>query len=280
MFEALERLGLPYTVVRVFPYVDKIVKLEDCPPLGVPFTVDELPEYDSAPTNSFVFGSLKLARIGRDRGWNPGSLMNPNHDFDVYKDHYRENLLNYDSKIQTLGDKIEWLPGEIKFIRPTEDTKSFTGQLFNEYEWKDTLENYLHNYRSAHFNESTKIQVSTPKTIFKEIRFWVVDGKIITGSQYRLGRSVIYDDRFEPEAQDFAQSMVDKFPLAEAFVIDVCLTPDGWRIVEAGCINCAGFYKSDLQKTIMAIEDMFGWPKRTSRKEYYPPIPPPPLTQA
>lgn len=255
LFDTLNRLELSHTTVRVFPFVDKIVNLEDIK--SESFNVDDLPEFVPPTKNVFVFGSLKLARIGKDKDWQPGSLMNDNHDFKVYSKYYGENLLNFDSEIVTLTSNFRWAPNEVKFIRPTKDTKSFTGQLFSEHEWKETLENYLHNYRSAHFNESTEIQISTPKTIFKEIRFWVVDGKIITGSQYRQGKTVIYDDHYEPEATVYAQSMVDKFQLADAFVIDVCLTEDGWKIVECGCINCAGFYKSDLQKIIFAVEEKF-----------------------
>jgi len=255
MFEVLNRLGLPYTVVRVFPFISKVVKLSDIP--EGPFNVDDVPEFEPNMPNIFIFGSLTLAKVGRDKGWKPGSLMNANHDFAVYSKHYGDNLLNFDSKVQLLGDIITWEPDEIKFIRPTEDTKTFTGQLFNRQEWEDTKENYLHNYRSTNFNETTPIQVAKPKNIYKEIRFWVVDGKIITGSQYRLGRNVVYNNIYEQEAVDFAQKMVDIFQLAEAFVIDVCLTDNGWKIVECGCINCAGFYKSDLQKIIMAVEDKF-----------------------
>lgn len=253
--KAIHRLGLSHSVVRVFPFVDKIVDLKDIK--GESYNVDDLPECVPPTKNVFVFGAIKLARIAADRGWSPGSMMNENHDFQVYSKHYKDNLLNYDSEILTLGTTFDWKPNEVKFIRPTKDTKSFTGQLFTEHEWKDTVENYLHNYRSERFNESTEIQVSTPKNIHKEIRCWVVDGKVITASQYRLGNTVLYDDFVEQEAVEYAQSMVDIFQLAEAFVIDVCMTDNGWKIVECGCINCAGFYKSDIQKMIMAVDDKF-----------------------
>lgn len=85
----------------------------------------------------------------------------------------------------------------------------------------------------------------------------MVGGKIITGSQYRIGSQTLYDEYYEDEAREFAQSMVDRFQLAKAFVIDVCLTEEGWKIVECGCINCAGFYKADLQRVIAAIEKEF-----------------------
>jgi hypothetical protein len=255
LFAAMDRLDLPYTIVRIFPFVDKVVDLKDIPDHA--FNVDDIPEFVPPTKNVFVFGAIKLAEICAKKGWNPGSLMNTNHDFEVYSKHYKENLLNYDSIIVKLGDELIWNKGEVKFIRPTQDTKSFTGKVFNIYEWLEMVEHNLNNFRSARFNENTPIQVSTPKHIHKEIRFWVVDGKVITGSQYQLNGQFTLDDLIEPDAIEFAQRMVDIFQLAEAFVIDVCLTDNGWKIVECGCINCAGFYKSDLQKMIMAVEDKF-----------------------
>lgn len=116
------------------------------------------------------------------------------------------------------------------------------------------VEHNLHNSKSEQFNENTEIQVGTPKEIYKEIRFWVVGGKVITGSTYKIGTEVIYTDVFEDEAKEFAQQMVDIYQLADAFVIDVCLTDKGWKIVECNCINCAGFYKANMQKVIMELE--------------------------
>ena len=254
--KAIQKLGLTYTTVRVFPFVDKITNLGDIP--DGPYNVDDLPDFNPDTDNVFCFGAIKLARVAALRGWKPGSMMNQNHDFEVYKPHYGDNLLNYDSKIQRFADPVDWTYGEKKFFRPTQDTKTFTGKVFSQVEWEDFVYYHLNNGHLTTLNENTQIQVSTVKKIYKEIRFWVVGGKIITGSQYRLGNQTIYDDVFEPEAQEFAQSMVDKFQLAEAFVIDVCLTENGWKVVECGCINCAGFYKSDLHKMIMSVEDYFG----------------------
>lgn len=256
LFKAMDRLSLSYTVVRMFPFVDKIVDLKHITDDGA-YNVDELPEYEPPHKNVFVFGALKLARVAAERKWHPGSLMNGNHDFEVYSRHYRRNLLNYDSHIAKLSDQINWGDEGLRFIRPTQDTKSFTGKVFNQVEWEEMVEHNLHNHRSAQFNENTAIQISTPKKIFKEIRFWVIDGKVITGSQYQLNGKLILDDEIEEDAIEFAQKMVDIYKLADAFVIDVCLTNNGWKIVECGCINCAGFYKSDLQKVIMALENKF-----------------------
>ena len=259
--KSLDRMELSYDIVRIFPFVNKIVNIKDIPEGedGYNYIVDELPEYDPGRKDVFVFGAIKLARISKEKDWIPGSMMNENHDYLVYEKFYGDNLLNHDSVITTVASSsdLKWHVGEQKFIRPTKDTKSFTGALYFEEEWHDFVEHYLHNFKSEIFNADTKIQVSTPKDIQKEIRFWVVGGKVITGSQYRLGNQVLYDEYYEEEAKQFAQQMVDKFQLAEAFVIDVCLTSDKWKIVECGCINAAGFYKADLQKVLNAVEEHF-----------------------
>jgi hypothetical protein len=255
LIDTVRRYGLSYDIVRIFPFVDKIVRVSDIP--DGPFDVDDLPEYTTDRKDVFVFGAIKLARIARRFGWVPGSQMNENHDYTVYSKHYGVNLLNHDCVVHRLSDDFGWNQDEVKFIRPTQDTKSFSGNVFTEVEWKDSVTHNLHNYRSDIFNEDTLIQVSPPKNIQKEVRFWVVGGKVVTGSQYRLGKEVIYDPFYEDEARDFAQRMVDTFQLAEAFVIDVCLHDDAWKIVECGCINCAGFYRSDIGKMIMSLENHF-----------------------
>jgi hypothetical protein len=51
--------------------------------------------------------------------------------------------------------------------------------------------------------------------------------------------------------------MVDIFQICDAFVIDVCLTKNGWKIVECGSVSCAGFYDADMQKIIFALEDLY-----------------------
>lgn len=253
--KAIQKLGLTYTTVRVFPFVDKITNIKDIPDGS--YNVDDLPDFNPDTDNVFCFGAIKLARVAALRGWKPGSMMNKNHDFEIYKEHYVENLLNYDSKIQRFVDKVDWFYNERKFFRPTQDTKTFTGKVFSQVEWEDFVYYHLNNGHLTTLNENTPIQISSVKNIYKEIRFWVVDGKVITGSQYRLGNQTIYDDVFEPEAEVFAQSMVDRFQLADAFVIDVCLTDNGWKVVECGCINASGFYKANLQNLIVSLEDQY-----------------------
>ena len=248
VMQALDRLKLPYSIVRIFPFVDKITLLQDIPD---DFNVDGLPDYNPPSTNVFVFGAVKLARIAQKKQWHPGSMLNDNHDFNVYKQYYKENLLNYDSIIGTVSHalSIHW-HGNL-FIRPTRDSKAFTGKLFTATEWRELC---ILNEPTEIFNESTPIQIASPKIIQKEIRLWIVDGKIVTGSQYKLGSLLLADGNYDPEAEVFAQKMIDLFQPAKAFVMDVCLHENSWKIVEINCINASGFYMADMQKLLISLE--------------------------
>lgn len=240
LINCLTRFGIKHELVKVIPFVEDI-------------------KFKTKRKDVFCFGSLKMARISTKYNWNPGALITENHDYNVYSKHYKENLLNYDSRIVKFGDDFEWQYDQL-FIRPCADSKVFTGKVFNENEWPDFQNRMLTNGYEHSLTEDTLIQVAVPKKITQEIRCWVVDGKIVTQSTYRRGSFLYYDNIVDADAIEFAQKMVDIFQLAKAFTIDVCLTDNGWKIVECGSISCAGFYDADMQKLINALEN--AWDKK------------------
>lgn len=236
IFNALERLGLEFEVVEI---------------------INGQFEFKTDRKDVFAFGSVKLAALSTENKWLPGSFYGGNHDFSIYSEHYKDNLLNYDCHIQELNEEIIWNYGELKFIRPCKDSKLITGMVFTKTKWDDNLQRLKENPFFTEDRLSDLIQIGPVKTIYKEARVWVVDGKVITSSYYRYGQNVEYTENVEPEGLAFAQEMVDLYQVADAFVIDICLTPDGWKIVEINCINCAGFYKGDMQKVLIALENKF-----------------------
>lgn len=237
LIKALKRLSLPFEIVDVLPY------LEDF-------------EFKYKGTDVFPFGSLKMARLSKLYNWKIGSQMNENHDYQVYKNYYKENLLNYDSKIYKFGD--DFFSKELFFARPTKDTKVFTGRVFDMEEWWTLKKDLLNkDDESSPLDADTEIQVSTVKRIQKEIRFWIVKGEIATASQYKLGSRMVMSDVVDEAAYDYCNEMIKLFQLNDAFVMDLCLVNDEYKIVECGCINCAGFYMADLQKLIIKLEDSF-----------------------
>lgn len=203
----------------------------------------------------FVFGSLKMARISKKYGWYPGTLITENHNYEVYSKYYKDNLLNYDSKVVRIGDNFDWISRKY-FIRPVLDSKIFTGRVFEKQAWTYLKERLLlDRYSSA--TEDTLIQIATPKNITQEVRCWIVGGKVITQSTYRRGTFLFYNDNVDPDAIEYAQSMVDIFQLSDAFTIDIGLTDNGWKIIECGSVACAGFYDCDVQKLVIALDEKF-----------------------
>lgn len=236
IFDVMKRLKLPYEILR-------FDKNGDFNPLM------------NRRKDVFVFGSVRAARLACDKEWTPGSFYGKNHDFQIYKDYYKKNLLNYDSLLKDIADPIVWEPNEVKFIRPTKDSKVFNGKLYSKVKWEDTVQMVKEKYLGV--MPPVTIQVSSPKKIYKEARVWIVDGRVVTSSYYKFGDNVAWTEDVEPEGLEFAQRMADLYKVAKAFVMDICLTPDGWKIVEINCINCSGFYRGDLQKLVMALEDLY-----------------------
>ncbi|AWH87015.1 DUF4343 domain-containing protein [Flavobacterium album] len=238
IFEELERRNIPYEIVKIMPFAEAF-------------------EFGTFHTNVFVYGSVKLAKMAQKYDWYPGSFYGGNHSFEIYSKYYGEHLLNHDSIIYKLSDTLEWKVGEQKFIRPAKDAKVFTGKKFTETKWKDFVEQALTSMPQTLLNNNTLIQVSYPKTIIKEARIWIVEGKVITSSYYLFHGDLPFEEKVSEDALAFAQKMAEIYEVADAFVMDVCLTSEGWKIVEVNCVNSAGFYKADVGLLIDALERKF-----------------------
>jgi len=249
----LKKYEIPHIIVRIYPFVDWVVDMKNVPEEFV--NVEDLPQIEPKG-EVWCWGSLTMTRICKERGWNPGTMINENHNYEVYSKWWGNLLLNYDSEIMTIGSELLWERGEL-FLRPVEDNKAFTGSIFDKEKWDNTLKAYLKEEGYKDFHKDTRIQVSTPKKIYSEIRLWIVGGKVITGSYYQLGGKVYLNKDISPEALGFANSVISKGELAEAWVLDICQSDSGWKVVEAGCINHAGFYASELDKTVEAVENHF-----------------------
>jgi hypothetical protein len=234
---ALDRLQLPYEVVSIYSGREDII-------------------FETDRKDVFVFGGLKMARIAKQYEWKPGSMMNSNHDFEVYKEYYKDGLLNFDSNIIKFGDVYFELPEKF-FARPTKDTKSFTGKIYTKEEWLYFRDDALKYKRHSLLYSETMVQISSVKDIQQEIRVWIVKGEVITQSQYKLGNQVLYDEMVDVSVIDYCKEMIKIYQPADAFVMDICLVDNTYKIIEINCINCSGFYKADLQKLIMSLEYNF-----------------------
>ena len=256
----LDNSGLTYDVVRLFPFVDKIVDINKCPPESVPFDVEDLSEYVAPAGAVWPFGAVKMAHIASRNGWMPGSMYNENHDFQVYGTKYGDLMLNSDSIVAPMltvasiwGDRDKEL-----FLRPTGDTKAFSGGLFDTERWTNTVGMLL----DRPGDHDIMVQMAKPKVVWEEARFWVVGHDVVTMSTYMrdgklVERDLAWPELVRPDLLTTAMDAVETYRPSEAFVIDVALTENGPKVVEVNCINCSGFYGCDLERIVHALEHHF-----------------------
>ncbi len=243
LFDTLNRFGLEYEIIR-FAEMEGKRYLE--------FTTDK-------KENIFLFGSIRLANIGKKYGWKPGSFYNENHDAEVYGKYYGENMLNHDGVIMNFSDPLPNHLPYVFFSRPTKDTKTFSGKVFTRDSWIESVEEVRQRkYIDYKLNLDTTVLVAPLKEIQQEIRCFIVKGKVITISAYKIGNFVVYKNYdHEEDIIEFANKMAGLYQPAEAFVLDVARTEFGLKVIEINCINSAGFYDINMNKLINSLEENF-----------------------
>ncbi|MBX2948648.1 MAG: ATP-grasp domain-containing protein [Crocinitomicaceae bacterium] len=216
-------------------------------------------------TDVFVYGSVKLAMLAKENhDWYPGSFYSGNHLFEINSQFYKEHLLNYSVEVRQLSDVLDWKNDpdsnqkEEKFIKPYQYAKLFTGQVYTKSKWENFVENTLKNPHTPLINAHSLIQVSEPRDIVKEARLWIVGGIIVESVYYKILKDIPFEEQVSEEGLEFARQMISIFNVADAFVMDICLTDIGWKIVEVNCINSAGFFpNTDIKKVFGALNAYF-----------------------
>ena len=245
---ALERYDIPYTEVTV-----------------VPFSAELIPDVDP-DGEVIVMGTVSLAeKVAKRKGWSPGAYTNDNFDYRVWSEKWKGSILNEDAIVCPFRHiPLEWDPF---FIRPVKDNKAFSGQIMWMHEYQTWLGRLLVEEGASDlcFDIDEMVIVASPKKIYREYRFWVVDHKVVTGSVYKIGEDVTYQDEgfIDQETWRFVSGHVGKPPFCiggwapdRAFVIDVALTEEGHKIIEINCLNSAGFYKADVFKLVQELENV------------------------
>jgi hypothetical protein len=247
---ALERFNIPYSVHKVVPFIGELI-----------------PPAEPTQKNVICYGSYSMRHVAKENRWIPGVFDIFDQDFTVQLEHWGDLRLNHDSQVMKFKD-APLLTGPL-FIRPIDDSKYFAGKVFwpeDFNEWKHKVVDLGEDYGNS-LTGDTYVQTSSPKVIFAEYRYWIIDGRIVTKSLYKRGDKVIYSpvvdariDRFVHEVLNhgdiLADTVVRGWMPARAFVLDVCETDAGMKIVEINTINAAGFYAGNIQDIVLAVEAM------------------------
>ena len=237
LIETLIRFDIPHSIVKIIPFSNELV--EDINPVG----------------NCIVMGGYTMWKIAKAKGWTPGSFINKNFDYRIQNDHWQDYMFNHNCSVE----RFDSVPYQYEpfFIRPIYDSKSFTGQVmeWEEFDlWRKSVINLQTSYCSI--RKDDLVQICDAKHIYAEYRLWVVEGKIVTSSLYKRGGRVYSDEDVDPEIIEFGYQCIHRWGPARAYCLDIFVGEDGPKIGEVNNINAAGFYKADIQKLILALNEM------------------------
>lgn len=200
------------------------------------------------------FGPLLLGSLIKHRAkWVPGVYYNiPQYKCTYYYPRLSQFLLNSDYIMMPYGELVrrkdfiyETLGvQDTVFIRPDSGSKSFTGTVF----YKEEFENRLDKLCYGQLEPEELVVIATPQNLDGEWRLICVDGKIITGSQYKNKLGLKVKSYVPQEVWEYGQQVADaSFNPDRAYCIDIGYREhyNDYKLIEIGCFSCAGLYASN-----------------------------------
>ena len=240
---ALQRADLPHSWHKVVPFVGDLHPAPD------------IPDRDDV----ILMGSYTLWRYAEREGLSPGVFrIRPF----LHEVPWRPHMLNGAAEVMRLRDVARHLPGDDAqgcFMRPVSDAKEVAGGVRSAGEIREMATKALslppEDIPVGALTPDTEILLAPAARILAEWRLWVVADRVVTWSLYVDGGRVTYRAEIADDALAFAEALVAANPgYAPAYVMDVCRTPDGLRLLETNCLNAAGFYAADLDRLVDALE--------------------------
>lgn len=231
----------------VRPFIDTV---EICP-FAEGFDIHDVNNKSVVP-----YGATKLTKLAPQYGWD-GVFFNEKFDTAVWNKN-RDDMLNDDGNIMMVKETADFLkdvPDDMPmFIRPCLDLKSFNGTLTSVGEIKSWMKSA--DSGSFSFNEETLVSIASAKNIQVEWRWFVVNGKVIDGSIYRLrGQRLTIHER-DLKVIDEAQAFADKWLPHHTCVMDTALVDDELKVIEFNCFNSSGYYNNNIPLIVQAVNKM------------------------
>ncbi|AFC21828.1 hypothetical protein GAP32_376 [Cronobacter phage vB_CsaM_GAP32] len=245
MKEYMVQNKIPHTSVKPVPFLN----------IFVPEDVDDYSDasyekyFDkSIPTMSF--GSYALANQLIEAGYTPGGFINDNLNIKIQMEKWGNDVfLNSDAVFSTLStlQKPEW---KNIFIRPVYDTKKMIARVIPNVNFDFAIQLY-----SAYNKAELEVMIADAKDIIAEYRLFIVHGKVVAHSLYKLRGEVRMQPKVPESIINIAESLCNQWVPAAAFVMDFAETSEGFKVLEVNNINCAGFYACDIPSIVEAFRD-------------------------
>lgn len=224
----------------------------------IPFT-DQLPDF-SKDKQSIFYGSTTMGQLlYKDRDLYKGYFFDQDSfSIENYFDKWGANMLNHGAMVTSFNELMskDYETDKLLFIRPDDDSKSFSGEVKKFSEIRSWYER-LKQFDNTTLSLNSKIVVSEPYHLRFEWRLWIVNKQVVTASKYREDFRLKKERGCPQEVIQFAEHRCLEYTPHDVFVMDICETGDSYFIVECGCLNSAGFYAADIAAIVNSVTDYF-----------------------
>ncbi|MEZ6057493.1 MAG: ATP-grasp domain-containing protein [Planctomycetaceae bacterium] len=216
------------------------------------------------PTQSVVFhGSLGNAALVSERlRWSPGSFcpVDPFRCTSWYES-AREFLVHNKWHFTTARELVEKAAAigielgspDALFVRPDSPLKPFSGRVVKTASL--TLKGL--DYGFYYDDEDLPVVAAPIRQIGREWRFVVVRGDVITGSAYDATTRKPITADLDSHAATFASHIASTIPPpAEVYVLDVCESDVGLRLLELNPFGGADLYACHADTIVQSISHL------------------------
>lgn len=162
-------------------------------------------------------------------------------------------LLNHDAFCVPISENLNKTFDKDYFIKPTKDLKTLDPGILKA---GVSIEQFILStaYRKEIYAE--KLLIAPVKSILAEYRFFVINEKIVAGSQYKLADKVQYSNTIPSEVLNTAAEYAKLYQPHDIFTMDLAVMLNGdIRIVEYNCWNGSGLYASDKKTLFSAVKE-------------------------
>jgi hypothetical protein len=240
----LKAKGIPFAPIGIRPFTTEIVGLED---------------YDISG-KVIAYGSCKLVKLVSELGLRPGVFFDySTFNAMAWKHFLHIHMANYFSfhSVETLcHDSLRDIGAkDAHFVRPVMDLKLFSGsvkpegQTFDDF-FAEKLQGELRHHKA------TLVGVAKPQAIEGEWRCFIVNRKLVTGSQYRINGELKPDPSLPEGLRAFVASICEKWLPHDHCTLDVAMIGGEFMVMEFNCINASGLYKADAEKLVDALNSL------------------------
>ena len=202
-------------------------------------------------SSTFMYGSYRHPYLKKGVFYDPETFR-----MSIYLQHWGDNMLNADAVVLTASrlHELDLPPDHRVFVRPDDDSKSFSGMVCC---YEEALDRFLQlDMSNPYLHGESELFLSSVKEVDREWRCFIVKGRVVSASRYRIRGETRVDETDIPEAMiGFAEELCRVFAPHDIFVMDVALHNEMYKVVECNCFNSSGTYRHYWGRIVRAVQE-------------------------